>query len=340
MQSWAVVMTAREPRALVEANVRWHLGTGAAAVHLYLDDPADPAAAALSEIAGCHVTLCDAGHWRALRPRRGAPDSQMRRQSLNAAHAQAHCTADWLVHLDADEMLWQDRPLGPELAVVAELGAELRFPVLERVLPAGAPQAGLFDGVFRRASPGDAAMQAVIHGPLAPHLRAGMFSHGSGKCAVPVGRGFRQMVHESYLEEDGTRRRAPAWQSTTTRLLHFDGVTPLHWLLKLLRYKMQPQAVQAQILPPHRQSQIDWMLARMQTHAEACAAEAALRRLTPAQAARLRGFGLLEEALPFAAGIMAKLPHLSATSFDRELISRESRLLALTGWDTAINSTS
>lgn len=335
MQKWAVVMTAREPGALVEANVRWHLAGGAAEVHVYLDRPDDPVAAVLAQIPGCRVTLCDAAHWRALRPRRGAPASQMRRQSLNAAHAQECCAADWLVHLDADEFLWQDRPLEAELPLVAELGAELRFPVMERALMAGQAQAGLFDGFFRRASPGGKALDSVIYGTLAPHLREGMFSHGSGKCAVPVGQGFRQMVHESYLEAEGKRRRAPAWVSTTTRLLHFDGVTPLHWLLKLIRYKGQPPEVQEHILPPHRLVQIAWMLDRMGSLQEALAAEAALHRLTQPQADRLRGFGLLEEALSFDPGRLPGMPHLSVAAFDRALLAQDPDLWEMTGWRAA-----
>lgn len=328
-QSWCIVMTAREPLPLVETNVRWHLSAGAREAHVYLDRADDPAAACLRRIDGCRVTLCDAAYWRAKRPRRGAPASQMRRQSVNAADAQEHSRADWIVHLDADEFLWQDRPLAGELPYASELGAELRFPVLERSLPQGGAQRTLFEGVFRRASGTDKAMDAVIHGDLAPFLRAGMFSHGSGKCAVPVGRGFRQMVHESFLEVEGRRQRAPAYVSTTTRLLHFDGVTPLHWLLKLIRYKVQPQEVQAHVLPPHRQAQIGWMVARMETAADAFAAEAGLRRLSPERVARLRGFGLLEDAIRFDPQTGKDL---SVRGFDLALVAQEAELLDLAGW--------
>lgn len=322
-------MTAREPLPLIETNVRWHLGTGACEAHVYLDRADDPAAGALTVIPGCRVTLCDAAYWQARRPRRGAPASQMRRQSVNAADAQDHSRADWIVHLDADEFLWQDRPLAGELPYAAELGAELRFPVLERSLLQGVPQQTLFDGVFRRASGAGKAMDAVIQGDMAPFLRAGMFSHGSGKCAVPVGRGFRQMVHESFVEAQGRRVRAPAWSSTTTRLLHFDGLTPLHWLIKLIRYKGQPLDVQQHILPPHRLAQIAWMLARMEKADEAFAAEAELRRLSPGRVARLRGFGLLEEAVRFDP---RTAPGLSIESFDRALVAQEVELLDLAGW--------
>ena len=39
---WGIVMTVREPAQLVLANVHYHLGQGAAEIHVFLDDPVDP----------------------------------------------------------------------------------------------------------------------------------------------------------------------------------------------------------------------------------------------------------------------------------------------------------
>lgn len=111
-------MTVDEPAALVMANVAWHLGTGAASVHVYLDRPDDPVEHPLSQVPGVVVTRCTKAHWARLAPD-GRPLLQMRRQSLNANHARDRMvkrrSADWIVHLDADEFLRQSAPLAREL---------------------------------------------------------------------------------------------------------------------------------------------------------------------------------------------------------------------------------
>ncbi|MBV2360233.1 glycosyltransferase family 2 protein [Thalassococcus sp. CAU 1522] len=331
--TWAIVMTAREPAALVVANARWHLATGASEAHVYLDRADDPAAAMLAALPGCRVTVCDDAHWSAMRGRKGRPDSQMRRQSLNANHAQARSDAGWMLHLDADEFLWQDRPLADELALVSELGAELRFPVLERTMRHGETQNTLFAGRFRRVSPSAAGINRVIYGDKARFLRDGMFSHGSGKCAVPVRHGFHHYVHESVIDVDGKRVRPPSFRSTAARLLHFDGLTPLHWLVKILRYRRNPPDVQRQILPDHRFAQIDWALDRIADLPSALAAHAALLWMTEAEETRLRGFGLIDDRAFDPAPMLGDLaPALAPAAFDAALRAMEPELFALTGW--------
>ncbi|MEO0866644.1 MAG: glycosyltransferase family 2 protein, partial [Pseudomonadota bacterium] len=57
-------MTVREPVALIETNLRWHSQLGAEALHVFFDDPADPAADALPDLPGLRAIRCDAGFWR------------------------------------------------------------------------------------------------------------------------------------------------------------------------------------------------------------------------------------------------------------------------------------
>lgn len=314
MTSWGLVMTVREPAALVETNVRWHLATGAAAVHVFLDDRDDPARAALEVIPGCTVTLCDAAHWETLHAAKGRPASQMRRQTLNANWALAHAGTHWLFHIDADEFIWQDGDLAQELAAHHDPQIEVNLPVLERIFPNG-PQQTLFDGAFRATS--DVPDPSAVFGPFASMMKRGQYSHGAGKSGVLTSTALTLGVHNATRRrKDGTVRRARKVISQTARLLHFDGLTARHWAMKLDRYRQNPTRVAAKVLQPHRQAQLDWMAAQP----DPVAAHRAMFALTEDRRARLEGAGLLHH-IPFAPQEVLgdACPDLTAAGFDAAL---------------------
>ncbi|WP_299043744.1 glycosyltransferase family 2 protein [uncultured Tateyamaria sp.] len=316
-------MTANEPGALVTANVQWHLATGAAAVFVFLDDPEDPAAASLAAIPGCHVQLCDDAYWTERRPTKGRPPSQMRRQTINANFAQNRCDLEWLFHIDADEFIWQEGTLAAELATHDDPMTEVNLPVLERVFPDGV-QAGLFDGSFRATSDLSAAACDAAFGPFARMMKRGQYSHGAGKSGVRVGAGLRLGVHTATRTgSEGRQRRAAKRVSTSAVLLHFDGLTPVHWVMKVLRYAQTTPEVQAQILQPHRAAQVAWLLERCATMAEARAAHRDLFALTPDRHARLVRFGLSHTiAFDPAARVGAAMPDLMPAGFDADVVRR------------------
>lgn len=320
---WGVVLTANEPEALVAVNVQWHLATGAAAVFVLLDDPEDAAARTLAAIPKCHVQLCDDAYWAARRPHKGRPSSQMRRQTINANFAQTRCGLDWLFHIDADEFLWQDTALSAELAAHEDPLTELNLPVLERVFPNG-PQQGLFDGPFRATSELEGAEAEAAFGPFASMMKRGQYSHGAGKSGVRVGAGLRLGVHNATRTgSEGRQRRAAKAVSRTTRLLHFDGLTALHWVMKALRYKQTPPEVQARILQPHRAAQVAWMLENCTSVSDTQAAHRALFAMTPDRRERLDRFDLVRD-IPFdPAGILgSNAPTLAVDAFDADVLRR------------------
>ena len=320
-ESWGVVLTADEPAPLVLANIGWHLGSGASEVHLYLDRPGDPVARALSGLSGVHVTLCDGAHWAALGGER--PDLQMRRQALNANHALARCGAGWLLHLDADEFLVQDRPWGRELASVRALGAELSLPVWERAYLDGAPPDGLFDGVLRGSTRGASQFDAQIFRG-ARHLQNGLLAYSAGKCAVPVGAGLRLGVHWAYVGHG--KERATQYRSTHARILHFDGLTPLHWLVKLARYAQHAPEEMVKLISEHRRTQVHRFLRNATGAGAARRFHDRMRVLGAEEAARLDGFGLLDRQ-PFnpaeaIARALGQVPDLGNAGFDDEVRAR------------------
>lgn len=328
--TWAVVMTVCEPQALVQTNVLWHLATGASAVHVYLDDSDDLAAAGLRGIAGCDVVLCTPAHWRTLNGRKGRPGSQMRRQTLNANAAQGVTAADWLFHIDADEFIWQDGDMRAELAALGRGRTELNLPVLERLFPAQGFADDIFAGAFRASSDLTEADARVAFGEFAPFMKRGQYSHGAGKSAVAVGQGLRSGVHNATIRGQNRWKRAPKQVSRTARLLHFDGLTPLHWAMKSLRYRLNPPEVQQVVLQPHRAAQIEWMLAQGETVRALEQAHAKLFALMPERRDRLAEMDLLAH-VPFDPRVVlgASAPDLSAAAFDADVKARNPWLAEL-----------
>ncbi len=325
--SWGIVLTAHEPTQLLLANVGWHIGTGAAEVHVYLDDPGDPVLQLLQAIPGVTPVRCDAAHWREAAPAGRRPPTHRRRQALNANHALARCRADWLVHLDADEFLVQDRPLGAEMAAVRALECELYFPVAERMYLPG-PQVSIWDGVFRTCTRslirrGDGIdNDRVIYGDHVECLDFGVLGHSAGKCAVPTGEDYRFGIHWAFR---GTgRTRAERFRSTAARLLHFDGLTQLQWLTKLRRYTEYDPADFN--VAAHRQAQIDRAASAGDAPGGYEALHADLKQIGPAMQARLCALGLLYEVpfdpVPVLREVLGDVPDFSVAAFDAELRRR------------------
>ena len=321
---WGVVMTAREPAQLVIANVHYHLGQGAAEVHVFLDDPDDAVGVHLADVAGCVVYRCDAAHWEVVnRGRR--PERQTRRQSLNANHVYQKAGLEWLVHLDADEFLFQKRPLGDELRYAPRGPGYLGLPVRERAFLSDA-QKRLFDGGFRVPFTGRSAMMVPLYGELVPFLAHGVAGHAAGKSCVPVGRELRMGVHGPRTK---TGKKLAPLHSTSTVLLHFDGLTPLHWMVKLLRYGAgDPQ----RLIGPHRMAQLAFIEESCTGLGEIREFHDMLKAVDAEQNARMTALGLLEHwafdvgdaarAAVAAAGLS-----LDAETFDRDLRARNADLL-------------
>lgn len=317
--TWAVVMTVDEPAVLVLANVAWHLGTGASEVHVYLDRPDDPVAVELEKLSGVRVVRCDEAHWQALAPKLGRPPLQMRRQGLSANHARAQSQADWIVHLDADEFLHQSAPLSREFACFSGLEHEIRFPVWERAYAEGAPITGLFDGVFRTTTKPLRPMEEAILGADRPFLIDGMAGHSEGKCAVPVHGNWRIGIHWSFRGK-GKESKSARVPSRAARLLHFDGLTPLHFLVKLARYASHTEEDLRRLVSNNRHVQIaEFLKGPMRLHDR-------VRVLDAAKRDWLAGFGVLSEErfAPEAviAEVLGSAPDLSVEAFDAALRAR------------------
>jgi hypothetical protein len=291
--TWAIALLAREPAALVMANLRWHIAQGARELHLYLDDPFDPVAEQARALPGVRVTLCDAAFWSGINGAR--PPLQTRRQTLIATQAYARTGCDWLVHLDADEFLWV-----PDLA--AQLARcphdMLHIPVAERVWTRPHPQ-HLLEGGFRAPRPGPASEPA-----MQPYFNRGMSGHAAGKSASRTGRGMEILPHMPRLHG----QVPPSTKAQEGWILHFDGLTPLHYLRKMLAYRGYTQVQRGKLFGAHRLAQIE----RLESlTGDAQGLDAFMRALKWGQAGDLMGIDL--------AAAMGITDDLTCADFDAAL---------------------
>ena len=223
---WSVVATVREPAALLLAFAAHHLDLGALHVHLYLDGPHPDLEAAIGADPRVTLITCDDAFYSSIGRRR--PGWINRRQIVNANHAETLSDADWLFHLDADEFLTADP--AEELAALPPEIAAYWVQNGERVYLEGAPLETIFDGALALPMT-DPGRLARVRGPDMGHLtRHGLLAHALGKGALRVGGGIGAGIHRPRCDTDVTHA------ADTVRISHFDGLTRLHWALKLQRH--------------------------------------------------------------------------------------------------------
>lgn len=321
--SWAIVATVDEPAPLVTAFVAHHLNEGAQAIHLYLDKNDRDTVKALRDMPGCILTRCNNHHWRAHNGGRH-PYLHTRRQLINANVAYADCKADWLIHCDADEFIRSGAALTADLAEVPADCDHARLAVAERVMPPTRAQQTLFDGVFRRPLKGADEVIADIYRSHALFLENGLTGHPSGKAAVRVGRGLKIGIHQP-------RPMVPSVPLPRTRLLHFDGLTEFHYLVKLLRRAHEKPLPGAPRHSDGRMAQIARVKEIAHDPAAFAALAKALKSLTPAQELRLNGLDLIDPE-PFRPNLGPLNPDLSVAHFDAALRVKLAEYFALIGF--------
>ena len=233
--SWGVCATVHESPDLLAAFAAHHAALGAAEVWLFLDRPNAPAQALLRHIPEVRVILCDAAHWA--RTKSGVrPKSREIRQKKNAQMAYRETSVDRLLHIDADEFLVAGKRVS-EVLEAARDGVSWQVPNVERVFRSTQPPATIFDGTFRRPVGGRRRRAARLFPDIADFTTRGFTGHVVGKSFVKTGLPDVAMgihSHRILAERDAPHPAQAALGDAY--LLHFEGLTPTHWVNKLLRY--------------------------------------------------------------------------------------------------------
>lgn len=358
MDSWAVASLADEPGALVAAFVAFHLEQGAAEVHVCLDRPNEEARDLLAGVPGAVLSDAGADGWSFM-DRAARPEGHLGRQKYHASRVLSQTAQDWVVHCDADEFVLpvdaaaelapeaaDESGAGPErgagpgvLPVGAVLGAVrrgaswMKLDVAERVQATDQPGGDIFSGLFRLPWAQFATQGPALYDEAQMLLlNRGVCGHQLGKAAVRSGRGLFLGVHRPMRAYGGAGRDVPFDGTRQLRLLHFDGLTRLHYALKMVRRALALQVAHPPSHAPHRLLQIE-ALAGAGADARAIDEQwQAAKTITPAQAQALFARNVLRDYRPeiaaAAARVLPQAPDLTPRAFDHALLTREAELLA------------
>lgn len=324
--SWAVVGTMDEPAVLILAWVAHHLSVGAAEVHVYLDRETPGVADALADVPNVTVTLCDDAYWAASH-RRARPIRHTARQKHNATAVYQSTGAAWVMHCDADEFLHLGDGFGEELRTTN--ARTLRLRNFERVRMAQSD--AIFAGAFRGKTNGRLTTDR-IYGRWAGFLEGGMAGYKDGKDIVRTGEAFTMGVHFPIDTKTEARHTDPYVEMQSARLLHFDGLTPLHNVIKLLKRATEPKYQIPRKFGPQRERQFRFA----KTHV---AKPLQMRKMIDGvfgmntTQARALGESFIDTSFDPSPALAALGldPDLSVAAFDHELRDREEELIAKTG---------
>lgn len=298
MTRFEVVAMALAPERHIGVFVDHYRRRGAARVRVYFDGPADaapdPGRVGLAE---GELILCDDAFWAA---RGGRPASVEARQRRVYKAAHDDMTADWLVVVDIDELIYGDVDLTAVLDAVPAATESVIFPTVEAVW-------GVQDDLDREYGAGLARksysgpfwseLGYLLYPGAGSYFARGLLGHHMGKYALRRDAGgATPCIHEA--KRDGVPLKAARPRDPRTGLpvwlLHYDAIGLEAWRAKWDRRLAVGDAVE--FGRRRRRQQTDFARAR-----EAGEEAVLFRRiygLNRAQAWLLRRLGLLLDIAP------------------------------------------
>lgn len=122
MSTFRVVAIVREPAHILSRFVAWYLAAGATGITLFFDDPADPAIPVVSADPRVMAIPCTPDLWAMLG--RSADEPFTKRQNAACTRAYHATKEDWLLVVDADELVHLREGTLPDL--LADQPADVR----------------------------------------------------------------------------------------------------------------------------------------------------------------------------------------------------------------------
>lgn len=122
MSTLRVVAIVREPVHILSRFVTWYLGAGATGITLFFDDPADPAIPVVTADPRVMAIPCTPELWAMLG--RAPDDPFTKRQNTAYSRAYSATKEDWVLIVDADELVYLRDGTLPDL--LADQPADVR----------------------------------------------------------------------------------------------------------------------------------------------------------------------------------------------------------------------
>jgi hypothetical protein len=282
-----VVAMALAPKRHIDAFVAHYLGKGATRVRIFYDGASDAAPV----LEAGELTACDAAFWQSLD---GRPDSVEHRQRKVYNHAYRDMTADWLLVVDIDEMMFGDTDLGAVLDAVPAQRESVIFCNLEAVWRANDDPSEFGATLARKAYNGPfwSWLSHALYPGAGDFFVRALLGHHMGKHAVR--RGIPDIdvcIHES--KRNGQPLKAARARDPRTGclawLLHYDAISFDAWRSKWNR-RLAVDDTREMGRKRRRQQAV---YAEAREKGEEAALFARLYALAPWQERTLRRLGLL-----------------------------------------------
>ncbi|MFY0645721.1 glycosyltransferase family 2 protein [Sulfitobacter geojensis] len=289
--TWGISATILAPVRDILGFAAYHLEAGAHRIYIYLDDDNHAAFDALEAHPKIRPTLCDADWWKGKRPKK-----HQVRQTLNATHAyRRRAEVDWLIHMDVDEFLVADRPIGDVLAALPANDKTARIRPMEQLAGDGtAFKAFVPNGPDRNR------IVADLYPTYGTYIKGGFLSHLAGKCFVRSGLdGVRAQIHNAF-QHDEMLKGPESTQGID--LAHCHATSWESWYAAF-RYRLEKGSYRADLAPNRPRDKGGLSMHELFAMIEADSGTAGLRAFfdevcadTPALRDRLSAHGLLKRA--------------------------------------------
>ncbi|MFT7594006.1 MAG: hypothetical protein ACI8R4_001324 [Paracoccaceae bacterium] len=303
MTKWGLVATIKAPATEILEFAAYHLDRGAHRLYLYLDDPNPQAYPTLKAHPKIRVTTCDDAYWSRMGKKR--PAKHQSRQTFNATRTYARPPeVDWLIHIDVDEFLWPDTPVGDILgALPAQTQCARVRPIESLSNPLADPQSDPLsrDGTAFKGFIGSKTDRAGIIDRIYPqfgrHVKGGFLSHLAGKMFIRTGmEPLTIKIHNVFL---GDEMNPNASELGDIALCHCHATSWDQWI-SAYRFRLEKGSYRAELAPNVPRDEGGMSIHEVLTTIESDSGETGLRAFydefcadTPELRARLDTEGLL-----------------------------------------------
>ena len=228
-----VVIIIMDTPEVAKQFVNYYAAVGASKIHMYFDNPDDPAIDMVKDHPQVNAIACNDDFWQG--KRKYAVEG---RQSHVYTHAYNTMERGWLLTVDADEFVVADKPLPELFASMPEDARVVRFDSTEAVwkLENSSVEPFSADFVRHQVSQGGWRSIAKLKDPAVRSMfRRGLLAHRSGKYAVRVGTDVSRLSLHRVFFNDRYNSMHPPKEHPRGKLIHFDAISFGHWKTKFVR---------------------------------------------------------------------------------------------------------